>query len=271
MYPSLTLEQALQRAEVLHDKCGEHTSTLEEAAVAWGQSPTSSGVLQAVSALKQYGLLADEGSREDRLVRLTDAALDILIHEPGSAERRRLIQEAALTPKLHRELWDKFGGSLPPNDGPLRLYLLRQREESTFNHAHVDSFISDFRETIAFAKLVPMSIIAMADDSESESSESSGSMSLSSESSSVSSVSSAGSFSSSTRNLPTNPAGKQAGQVLRIPVTLPTLKVAWLEVPERMTEAEFSTLRDALNLFHDALVVSPQVPADPQQPGPAAT
>jgi hypothetical protein len=63
------------------------------------------------------------------------------------------VQVAAINPKLHREIWLKYNGKLPPKDESIRFYLLREREAGTFNRAQVDGFIAQFRGTVAFAKL----------------------------------------------------------------------------------------------------------------------
>lgn len=163
-YPAITLEVALRRASEFLDEFDEHPGPLDGAAAAWTTTVKSSGFLQIVSSLKQFGLMTDEGSNDDRLLKLTPAALDILAHEEDSAERRRLIQIAALSPKVHRELWDKFGPKLPQSDSPLKLYLTRQREGATFNRDAVDAFISDFRKSISYARLGQTDTIQVDDE-----------------------------------------------------------------------------------------------------------
>lgn len=66
-------------------------------------------------------------------------------------KRLQAIKTAALSPKIHREIWDKYNGRLP-SDTSLRIYLLTERDVP-FNKDQVDRFISQLRGTIAFAKL----------------------------------------------------------------------------------------------------------------------
>lgn len=149
-YPCIGLATAIERAKTLLEHAGKHETPLNAAAEYWGYKPTSSGFLQVISALKQYGLLQDHGSKEGRTIKLSPSALKILWGEEGSGEVLGVIQEAALLPKLHAELWDKYEQSLPPNDATLRSHLL---QEKGFNPGAVDGFIKDLRETISFASL----------------------------------------------------------------------------------------------------------------------
>jgi hypothetical protein len=59
--------------------------------------------------------------------------------------------EAALKPLIHQELWSKYNGSIP-DDALIKRYLIVERK---FNPAYVDSFIEQFKRTIAFAQLEP--------------------------------------------------------------------------------------------------------------------
>jgi hypothetical protein len=151
LYPAFNLQEALNKARELYDGIHQHKTDMNAAAEHWGIKPTSSAVAQNVSALKQFRLLQDTGgSGEDREVRLSETALDILLHEPPHLGRRAAIKTAALSPKLHAELWAMYGGNLPPADSAIRSFLLRHKN---FNPGAVDDFIKQFRETIVFAEL----------------------------------------------------------------------------------------------------------------------
>jgi hypothetical protein len=163
-YPAIGLEEAIDRADALYSEADEHFVPLETAAESWGYKIVGSSAAQIISALKQFGLLEEKGSKDKREVKLTNMALDILVHQEGSHERCEAVKKAALFPKIHRELWDKYEGKLPPNDTTIRVYLIRQREEGTFNRAHVDGFIEQFRGTLSFAGLNGGNIINPSDD-----------------------------------------------------------------------------------------------------------
>jgi hypothetical protein len=152
-YPNFGLEESIRKAEVVWKKEDRHFANVEAVAADWGYGATSSAGPVAISALKQYGLLVDEGSKDTRRVKLSNLALDILTNEERSPKRDEAIKLSALNPKIHRELWDKYRGNLPPTDRSIRLYLIREREDGLFNKDRVDSFISQFRSTISFAKL----------------------------------------------------------------------------------------------------------------------
>src|SRR5205807_366120 len=102
-------------------------------------------------ALKKFGLLLDQGSGPNRKARLSETALKILLDEESSPARADLIREAALTPNIHRELWQEFGGSLP-SDATLRKHLLLDK---SFTESAVEEFVPQFKGTIAFAQLTP--------------------------------------------------------------------------------------------------------------------
>lgn len=66
-----------------------------------------------------------------------------------SPDRIKAIQEAALNPIIHQKLWDRYEGNLP-SDETFRIHLLRDYK---FTEGAVKDFISQFKRTIAFAKL----------------------------------------------------------------------------------------------------------------------
>lgn len=149
-YPGITLEEAINKAEVIRKEEGKNEAYVDTILAHWGYKPKSGAGLVALSALIKFGLMNDKGSGENRKAQLTDLALKILFDErPESEERLALIREAALTPTIHKELWEKYQGNLP-SDMNLR-YLLRS--EKGFLDQAVDAFLKDFRKTLAFSKL----------------------------------------------------------------------------------------------------------------------
>lgn len=162
-YPGISLEDAVNKAEQLYEAEDDRFANIEAVAEHWGLSVTNSLFQVAIAALKQYGLLIDEGSKEHRKVKLTELAKDILEHPGDSPRRTELIHRAALTPKIHLELWEKYKGKLPP-DVSIRLYLVRERDGARFNKNHVDAFIAQFRSTIAYANLTESDIIPSAEN-----------------------------------------------------------------------------------------------------------
>ena len=149
-YPGLSLEKALERAQQLYDVERRHPAPIPTILQHWGYSSKSSPGLVAIAALKKFGLIQDEGHGEARVARLTDLALSIIEDpRPDSVEKARAIQRAALMPKLHKELWDKYEGGLP-SDATIEYYMVR---EKAFLPESAKQFIRLFRRTIAFAGL----------------------------------------------------------------------------------------------------------------------
>lgn len=149
-YPAVDLATAIDKARVIYEHERKSAAPVAVVARHWGTDIKSSTGLRLVAALKQFGLLLEEGRGEDRHVRLSDLALDILLpNAENPSERRRAIKAAALAPKIHRTLWDQYAGKLP-SDETLKTFLVRKME---FHDTHVQGFIKQFRATIEFAEL----------------------------------------------------------------------------------------------------------------------
>jgi hypothetical protein len=104
---------------------------------------------QNIAALKAFGLIEVQGIKDKRQIRMSEMGWRILGNAPDRAE---LLKVAALSPDIHKEIWEKYGGAPPPSDAILKDYLLWERERK-FNEASVDGFIAQFRGTIAYAGL----------------------------------------------------------------------------------------------------------------------
>ena len=150
-YPFINLETAIKRAQEFYNHQLRNTASRVVAVKHWGYQEKSSGGLQTIAALIAYGLMQDEGTGEKRKLKLTPNAIRLILDKrPDSTERAQLIKEMALTPKIHGDLWDKWGGSLPEEQ--VR-YTLTAEWEPPFNEKTVDGFIKEYKDTIAFAKL----------------------------------------------------------------------------------------------------------------------
>lgn len=148
--PGIALKEALDRAKTLYDAEHGHAASIPTILEHWGFSPKSSGGFSAIAALKQYGLLEDEGGGDHRRARLTPLAMRILLDENDDpSDRERAIREAALTPDIIRELWELYGPQLP-SDNNLRTYLRRDR---AFTESGARAFLPVFRDTIEFGGL----------------------------------------------------------------------------------------------------------------------
>jgi hypothetical protein len=145
-YPFIGLESALERARELQKVAGVHPVRVTTAWETWNYK--KGGGNQVVAALDAYGLISIEsGIADSRQIKLTLEARKIL---DETSERGILLKTAALSPLLHKEIWEYFEGDLPPNDKVIREYLVYQRN---FNPSYVDKFIEQFKETLVFAKV----------------------------------------------------------------------------------------------------------------------
>ncbi len=147
-YPAIGLQKAIENSEKLWTGgVKQHSVLISVAADAMGYLPTSSVGVSAISAMKKFGLLEEEGSKEQRKVRLTDFAKNIL--NPNTPNKKILLQEAALKPTIHAELWKQYRGELPP-DAQIKNDLTWERQ---FTEGAAVALIEEFRDTISFAKL----------------------------------------------------------------------------------------------------------------------
>lgn len=151
-YPFINLGTAIRRAREFYDKEQRNAASLRIAAKHWGYEAKSSGGLQTAAAMLSFGLMEDEGTGEKRTIKLSKNALKIILDgRPDSTERAHLIKQAALTPKIHAQLWKRWGVGLPSPEN-LR-HTLMFDWETPFNENTVDTFIKEYKDTIAFAKL----------------------------------------------------------------------------------------------------------------------
>ncbi len=144
-FPFISLREAVDRARAFYEAEQRNAARPETAAAHWGYSPKSSGGKQTIAAMRAFGLI--EG---DTLVKLSGRALRILLDErDASEERERLLKQAALLPPLHSRLWERYGADLPSAQ-TLRLSLIL---DEGFNENSVDDFLTEYKETLEFAKL----------------------------------------------------------------------------------------------------------------------
>ena len=149
-YPYLDLRTALDKAAALWRAEGRHAVAVSLAMQHWGYKVESSTGYSCIAALKKFGLVDEEGTGESRQVRLSRLALAVLLDEDrASPERNAALQTAALSPRIHAELWEKYGADLP-SDSSLRRFLIL---EKNFNEAAVDEFLEEYKTTVAFAGL----------------------------------------------------------------------------------------------------------------------
>ena len=163
-YPGITLEEAVQRAKSFYKNEGKHETLVATAMSHWGYSSKSSGGLVAVAALKAYGLMGDKGSGNERKVFLTPFGLKIIMDERVvSPDRDAAIKQAAMTPKIMAELWNKYGSDLPSHD-TLRHFL---RVDKAYSDGAVKDVIKVYLSNLDYSKLNSSDAVEIADADES--------------------------------------------------------------------------------------------------------
>lgn len=149
-YPGISLQDALERAKTFFKKEGKHETLVSTALTHWGYSSKSSGGLITIAALKGYGLMGDKGGGTDRKVFLTPFGLRIVMDERVvSPDREEAIREAALTPKIMAELWEKYGLDLPSED-TIKHFLY---VEKGYTDGAAREIIKLYGQNLEFAKL----------------------------------------------------------------------------------------------------------------------
>lgn len=150
-YPFINLNVALRKANQFREKEGFNSARIVVAVSHWGYGAKSSGGLQTISALKNYGLMSDSASGNDRKVQLTSLAKRILLDiRSESLEREEAIQKAALNPKQFSELWLKcLEGGMPSDENMIHDLVF----ERNFSQNAAKEVVRLFKETIEFSKL----------------------------------------------------------------------------------------------------------------------
>ena len=149
-YPYLDLRSALDKAAVLWKAEGRHPAAVNVVMHHWGYKEESSTGYSCMAALKKYGLIEHDGMGESKQIRLSNLALTILLDEnPDSPSRIDALRTAAMSPRIHAELWERYGSDLP-SDQSLKRYLVL---EKSFNEAAVDELLEEYKQTVSFAGL----------------------------------------------------------------------------------------------------------------------
>jgi hypothetical protein len=153
-HPSMTLEEAIERAKTLHAVYGRTPMGNALAVAKWGYSnPRSSGALQTLATVKSYGLIDATGLGQAQKVAVTEAAERIIRNAPN---RNELVKAAALAPALNKEVWEKYDHNLPHDDA-IKEYLKWERPEGTCFTVDetVEAYIERLRTTLQYAGLIP--------------------------------------------------------------------------------------------------------------------
>jgi hypothetical protein len=137
-YPAIGLKEAIDKVSTVYAKDYQNKTTREVIAKHIGYESLHGKALGVLSALGKYGLLEGRGDEN----RVSDLAVTIIAHPPGSAERSTALREASTKPELFAEIDSRFNGG-KGSDTAIRSYLLTQK----FIPGAADLAIRSYRET----------------------------------------------------------------------------------------------------------------------------
>jgi len=139
-YPAIGLREAIEKIRAVYEKDYQNRLPRSVAAAHMGYQSLNGKSLGVLSAVAKFGLL--EGRGEEN--RVSDLALQIIAHPPGTPERAKAIVEAAARPELFGDLDDRFQGG-KASDATLRSYLITKK----FIPQAADAVVRSYRETKA--------------------------------------------------------------------------------------------------------------------------
>jgi len=135
---------------VLYEKERTNATPVEAASKHWHYKSVTAGGGLIIAALNAYGFINSEGGGKTRKISVNDMGRRLILdNRPESPNRSNILKQSALAPKLHGELWDKWGNELP-SDENMSYYLTTERG---FNEGQVKQFISQYRATLRFTGL----------------------------------------------------------------------------------------------------------------------
>ncbi len=150
-YPYIDLSKAVEKIELIRDAGAARASMPPETFYKiWNLGAQSSAARQTMAALNHFGLVEYIGRGDDRKVKLSELGLTIALDKrPDSTERAAAIREAALSPPIHQELYDKYSSFLPA-DVVLETHLVKDRG---YNDGAAQALIGEYKATLAFSGL----------------------------------------------------------------------------------------------------------------------
>lgn len=156
-YPALDLSKAVERAASLMKTAHHHSVGIPVVLQAWGMDSDAGPVWRYLAALIQYGLVTSSGTGTARKFQVTEPARRIIQDsDPNSTKRKEALRAAALSPTIHKELWEKFGHATDLSDAVLKTYLTLDRVEAgeaPYSDASSADVIQTYRASLGYAGL----------------------------------------------------------------------------------------------------------------------
>jgi hypothetical protein len=153
-YPYVGLEEAIGLAQKMYDYTKRAAAPVDSVITeAWKYTTTSSSGAKVLAALKAYGLVEDAPAASGKAaLKLTTRSIRILLDDQDTPLRREEIRKAALSPKWYDYCWKTWGKEMPSS---MKSNLLI---EHGFVDSTVESFLKDYRKTMAFAGILDSKI-----------------------------------------------------------------------------------------------------------------
>lgn len=147
-YPSLSLEQAVERLGILYSRERLNVTPVDVIVQHWGFKSISTGPAStAYSAVKQFGLLDESGQGTQRKASISERGRTILT-APHDVQVEEL-RAAALEPTMNRLIWERYGTHTGSPES-FRWYLVK---ELGFSDTGAKEFAKQYQATVAFAGL----------------------------------------------------------------------------------------------------------------------
>lgn len=137
-YPTIGLREAIEKVRLVYQKDYQNRVPRRVVAEHMGYQSLNGKSLGVLSAVSKFGLI--EGRGDENYV--SDLALQIIAHAPGTPERAQAIIDAASRPELFADLDTRFPGG-KASDAGIRSYLMTKK----FIPGAADMAIRAYRET----------------------------------------------------------------------------------------------------------------------------
>jgi hypothetical protein len=161
-YPYYDLRECVAFLEKLYKKYGINEVHIEDAITQFGHSPTSSTANRVIASMINFGLLDSRGTKDNKFVRPTRLAQEILLEKEESPHRIELLQEAAKKDSSMQEIWEKWGPNIPPEDTIKRILQL----EMKYSPDGAKRFASTIIGSYDYARISDISQKKTGDDAE---------------------------------------------------------------------------------------------------------
>jgi hypothetical protein len=157
-YPAIGLQEAIERVAKLYAQDKTAVVPMDAAGKHIGFAKAHGQALMFLSALRKFGLV--EYPSDSRVV-VTRRAVDILTFPEGHERREKAVQEAALSPNIYLELFERYRNSGLPSDEAIAPELIADKG---FNPSAVASFLKDFRASLEYAGLLADGVLSLSRD-----------------------------------------------------------------------------------------------------------